>query len=399
MRLRSHSICTPDGIVDGWLEYDKGVITNIVKGADPKAVDLGTAMIIPGIFDTHNHSCNGWSISGATEQQRVDQTRHYLKALASHAVTSVFPTLFYDQPCQAGLDELATAAGFVGQLVDGACSAGVHYEGPFLNRVGEHGQRPAVHPIDLDYVRRCIELGHGRLKLMGHAPELPGSAAMTAMLVENGVTAAFTHTDCTAAQAFEAFDRGITVATHTCNVMVGIHHRDVGGMGACLLDQRVYCELIADGLHVCNDMLKLILRAKPHDHVMLISDSSHFVGLPAGHYASDGTVYNIDAQGHVYDANGSLSGSSKPVLYDIGNLVRNVGIDMTDALKMSSLYPARKYGLADRKGALEPGKDADFAIVSPSFDCLQTYVGGVKVFDHATDTDLDNPEILKKKID
>lgn len=391
---RSRKIYTPDGVVDGYMLVENGKIMKISKGNIDGARDLLNMLIIPGIFDTHNHACDGYSISGKDDEDRVRNTGAYLRGLASKGVTLVFPTLFSTEANQESLDELKTAVTFVGKDVKGAEVAGIHFEGPFLNRVGEHGQRYDTDPIDLEYVKKCIEISKGSLKLMGLAPELTGSSEMIDLLLKNGTVAAFAHSDCKSEEAFRAFDDGITVATHTCNVMVGIHHRNVGGLGAALIDDRVYCELICDGLHVCNDMLKLIINAKAHDHIIMVSDSSRFVGAPSGRYHTNNGNITVDDEGRVLDADGCLSGSSKPVIYGMKNLVENVGIDMLEAVKMASMNPCRKYGYSDCKGSLTAGKDADFVIIDPDFNVIETYSKGRKVYDFKQDTDLFNKEVL-----
>ena len=380
--------------MNGYIVIENKRIVKIAEGDAKGARDLGDLWVIPGIFDTHNHACNGYSPSGKSPEARELHTRAYLKGIAGNGVTLVFPTIFSTVADQASLDELKTAASFVGKEIDGAKAAGVHFEGPFLHRVGEHIKQYEADPIDSEYTRKCIEITNGTLKLMGHAPELPGSSKFIELLLKNGVTAAFTHSDSKSEGAFRAFDDGVTVATHTCNVMVGIHHRNIGGLGAALIDNRVYCELICDGLHVCNDMLKLIMNAKPHDHIMMVSDSSRFVGAPSGKYHFESGIMTVDQDGRVLEEDGGLSGSSKSVLFGIKNLVQNVGMDLLDVIKMSSLNPCVKYGYADRKGSLEAGKDADFVLIDSDFNVIETYSEGRKIFDCKKDVNLFNPEVL-----
>ncbi|MEA5050031.1 MAG: amidohydrolase family protein [Oscillospiraceae bacterium] len=388
MLLRSKRICAEYGVVDGFMEVKGGVIRRIAAGDCPGARDLGDLRVIPGIFDTHNHGTQGYSLWDDASGVGRDLDG-YLKGAASEGVTLVFPTLFSAAgDGERALGLLAAVAARVGRPQDGAAVAGAHFEGPYLNRVGEKGTRTPPRPIDLALANDMIDAAGGQLRLMGLAPELPGADELIDLLIDRGVTAAFTHTDCTAEQAFAAFDRGVSVATHLCNVMTGIHHRGVGGLGAALLDDRVSCELICDGLHVCNDMLRLILRAKPLDRIMMISDCTGYSGAPAGIYGGfpgSGGEIIVDGQGFVREPGGRLRGSSKPVLFGVGNLVENLGVDLSLALRLCSLNACRKYGFADRKGSLLPGKDADFVVISDDYRALETYVGGRRVFDRAAE--------------
>ena len=394
LKFRCRRIITPDGPINGYLAEEDGIITEITKDKLSDALDCGEWTMIPGIFDTHNHASCGYSPDGKTKEETELRTSKYLKALASFGVTSVFPTLFATEPDQASYDSLKVLAAFVGKLQNGAQPLGVNFEGPFLNRTGEHEKRYLAKPIDMDYVEKCFAVAPGLIRVMGLAPEHAGSRKLIEYLKAHNAIAAMAHTDADSKIAFKSFEDGITVATHTCNVMVGIHHRDVGGLGAALLDDRVNCELICDGIHVCNDMLKLILRAKSHETVMMISDSSRFVGMPKGTYLIHGETRIIDDEGRVLDTDGGLNGSSKSVLYGIGNLVQNVGIDLPAAMKMAAENPCIVYGFDKTKGSLETGKDADIVLIDNDFQAQMTYCAGRTVFMRGKDKDLDNPDLL-----
>lgn len=401
MWIRSTRIYTEDGLLDGWMRIENGKIIQLGKGEKEDATNFGDLRVIPGIFDTHIHGTQGYTMWEEGEGGDIDfQLDGFLKGVASEGVTLVLPTLFSATGDGEGaLDVLKKTADRVGKPQNGANVAGVHFEGPYLNRVGEKGLRPKTPTINLDFVRQAIEAGGGHLRLMGLAPELPQSYELIKLLTKNGVIAAFTHSDCNSSQAFAAFDQGITVATHLCNVMTGIHHRDVGGLGASLLDERVSCELICDGLHVSNPMIEIVMRAKPHEKLMLISDCTGYSGAPSGTYQGflghSGEVI-VDDLGFVREPGGRLRGSSKPVLYGIWNLVENIGLEIEDALRMAALVPARKYGFGDKKGSLKIGKDADFVVISDDYKALETYVEGRRVFERASEGDqIFNQQMLK----
>lgn len=376
------SIYTGHGMVKGSIEWDNKTVTDIraEKGSDE-------LIILPGIIDTHCHATQGYNPwAGRTRDELTRNMEGFLKGAASEGVTSVFPTMFgFNEPDQPPLALIEAAVPFAEKTGDyrGARVAGLHYEGPYLNRVGEKGVRTPPPPIDLKYMEQVIDTARGHLRLMGLAPELPGSAELTELLLSRGVAVAFTHTDCQSAEAFAAFDRGVSVATHLCNVMTGIHHRDIGGLGAAILDDRVYTELICDGLHVCNDMLRLILRAKPNDKIMMISDCTGYSGAPVGTYggfSGPDSIIIVDEEGFVRDPNGRLRGSSQCVLYGVRNLVKSCGVSLETAVRLSSGNAARKYGLTGR-GELKKGGFADLIVLNKDLELLATYVEGEKVFD------------------
>lgn len=396
MKIRSPRIYAENKTVDGYLEIEGGRIVRIGEGGCDDAWEPG-GYVIPGMFDTHIHGTQGYlpcNEDGSASRENIDG---FLKGAASEGVTSIFPTLYgYMPQGKEAVESVALLRQYAeAKECSGARIVGIHYEGPYLHRVGEQGAPVEPAKIDLDYVKKVIEAGGGWLKLMGLAPELPGAYELIDLLVNNGVTAAIAHSDCDSAAAFAAYDRGISVATHLCNVMVGVHHRNVGGLGAALVDNRVNTELICDGMHVCNDMLKIVLQAKPNDHIMIISDCTGYSGAPKGSYDSfwgEGGV-TIDEQGFVREPGGRIRGSSKSALYGVRNLVKNIGVPTEQALKMASLNPCRKYGIADR-GCLRPGNFADFVVIDDDFNVLYTFVDGKMVYDASTERD----KIFNKKI-
>ncbi len=176
-------------------------------------------------------------------------------------------------------------------------------------------------------------------------------------------------------------------------------------MGACILRDEVTCELICDGLHVSLPMVQLVLRMKDHDKIMMVSDNGNFLGAPVGHYQGTASNANNDRRtifvtedGFVVSESGRLSGSSKPVIYGIKNLVEVLGMKLEDVIKMSSLVPAKKYKLEGR-GSIALDNFADFVVIDDEYEVLATFVEGRKVFDKATTNIEINPEFLKNKLD
>lgn len=225
------------------------------------------------------------------------------------------------------------------------------------------------------------------LRLMALAPEIPGIDEVIDYLLGAGVTVAAAHSDNTYEAAHAAYGRGISVATHTGNVMTDMHHRDIGGLGAALTDPRVMCEVICDGMHICNDMLGIYFRIKDYGHFMMISDCTALSGAEPGVYDGGGLCeeLHVTNDGFVLTETGRLMGSSQPVLFGIGNLVNNVGVSLETCLEMACLNPAIMYGFADRKGTIEPGKDADLVVIDDGYHALATYACGRKVYDRAID--------------
>ena len=390
MFVRSHRIVTDQGIVDGILNLDEGRIVDILPPTARVAitVDAGNHRILPGIIDTHNHGTMGYGLMGEQADPEA-AVRGYLKGLASQGVTACLPTADF------GLFEAIVKVAQTS--VDGAKPIGIHSEGPYLKRVGEKGIDTGHPDIDLKHVQAMIDTAQGMLKLVAIAPEIPGAREAIELLTSQGVRCAFAHSNALYQETLESFQWGITVTTHTANVMAGIHHRRMGGLGACLLNDEVYNELICDGLHVANEMIELMLRVKknPFDKFMMVSDNVPMAGAPIGRYHLSGMFdVNIDEKGYCLSDTGRLCGSTLPVIRGIRNLAENLRLPLTEIVKMSSRNPAQVYG-APQKGRLAAGMDADFIIIDEDYQVLKTFSEGRCVYDAEKDTDLFNPDFLK----
>ena len=389
--IKCKQIYFEDGCKDGYLVVDgKKIVGFLGKDAQVEDyVDYSDYRIIPGIFDTHNHSSHGYAPNKTEEN-----VRGYLKGIASTGVTCILPTQEYNE----GRPDYDIIYKLSQEEVDGATIMGIHSEDTerLGHRVGENGIPIATDHIDMDLVKATWENSHGLLKLCGIAPELPGSEEAIKYLTERGVRVAFMHSEAEYAEARESFKKGITVSTHTCNVMRGIHHRHMGGLGACLLDPDLNCEIICDCLHNSPEMLELIFRVKgDFSKWMMISDSTDMTGAPAGVYIpypgyTGDEKYYITEEGFCLDENGRLSGSAKPVIFGIKNLVERLNMPIETVIKMASLNPARVYGFEETKGSIKIGKDCDLAVIDEDYNVIATYANGRKVFDKDVDKDLVN---------
>lgn len=390
MIIKSKRIICEEAIVDGYLEIEDGVIKAITPASTALTCDLdvGDHRIMPGFFDTHNHGTMGYSLMKDSDEAEV---KGYLKGLASQGVTSVFPT------CDIAM--IKTIAKMSKEVQDGASIVGIHSEGPWLNRVGEKGIKTGHPEIDLKIARTMIDDGQGKLKLVAIAPEIPGAQAVIELFLKNDITVAFAHSDDTFEEASNHIKQGVRVATHLCNVMSGLHHRDIGGLGACLLHDEVACELICDGMHVSLPMVQLIMKSIAHSRIMMISDSTPMAGAPVGVYRGFGPgmeEIHVNEEGFVLNSTGRLCGSSQGIIFGVKNLVEKLHVPIVEVARLSSLHACHTYGLQDRKGSLKVGKDADFIIINDEYDVLATYCEGRKVYDYTKDIDVFNPTFLSE---
>lgn len=398
-RIYMENVCR-----SGYLEIKDGKFVHFYEeGSDVTAcVDYGNLRIIPGIIDTHNHGCYGYSMA-SPRTPTLDEVKGYVKGLASSAVTGVLPTTTYPDSIRFIVDHMNDG-------LEGAQILGIHSEGPWGARVGEKGINTGYPAVDMKVAEEMVKAGQGHLLLVDIAPEVDNAITAIKYFADQGIKVGAYHTNANFEEANKGIDAGITVATHLGNVMTGLHHRDIGTLGACILRDEVDCEVICDGMHVSLEMIKLYFKMKDKSRFMMISDNVAYAGLPAGHYkgseinqgknkegiVSDRKTIYVNEEGFVLSETGRLSGSSKPVLYGVKNLVEKLGIPLEEVVKMSSLNPARKYGFGDTKGSIAIGKDADYAVIDDDYNCLYTYCKGREVFDYLKDTELFNKELYEQ---
>ncbi|NTW96882.1 MAG: amidohydrolase family protein [Erysipelotrichaceae bacterium] len=386
---KSSQIVLENTTKEGYLVVEDGRIIEIIDHVENcDVVDCGDDRILPGIFDTHNHGALGYSLmSGGDPLQDKKTVLSYLKGIASQGVTSILPT------SDIGLFSVIAD---LSETSEGQQIQGIHSEGPWLNRVGEKGIKTGYAEVSLDTAKKMVRLAKGKLKLVALAPEIPGISEIKDYFLSQGIHVAFAHSDCNYEESMKAFDSGISVSTHTGNVMTGLHHRDIGGLGAALAHPNVECEVICDGKHISLEMIKLYFKVKPIERFMMISDCTPLSGAPIGRYLMFKDMYaTITPEGFCLTDTGRLMGSTMPVLYGIRNLVEVLKMPISTVMQMASLNPARKYGIGDKKGSLAVGKDADFFILSADYKIKETYLKGNKIYDAKKDVSLFNPDFFK----
>lgn len=233
---------------------------------------------------------------------------------------------------------------------------GVHLEGPFLNPE-KRGAHPAAYlqPLSLDTVKTVLGDYAAIVKVITLAPELDPTGTVIPYLRSQGITVSLGHSQATAAQARTAFAQGASMVTHAFNAMPGLHHREPGLLGAALTTPGVTCGVIADGQHICPTMLDLLLRmtATPRtadsdcDPLFLVSDALAPLGLPDGTYPWDDRQMTV-TQGTARLADGTLAGTTLPLLVGVQNLVQWGLCAPERAIALATLAPRHAIGLPTR---------------------------------------------------
>jgi N-acetylglucosamine-6-phosphate deacetylase len=271
----------------------------------------------------------------------------------------------------------------------GAEIVGIHVEGPYINLKRKGAQPPeGIRDPDADQCRELLAAGRGLVRVVTLAPELPGGLDLVRLLAAEGVIPSLGHSDADYEMALAAMEAGATHATHLFNAMPAIHHRQPGLAAACLNEPGIVAEVIADGVHLAPEIVRLALRAKGADGVALITDTVSALGMPDGLYTLGS--YRVTVRGDRCTlADGTIAGSMLSMNRAVENAVRFAGVSLTEAVRMAALVPARIAGCADRKGSLEPGKDADVVGLRPDFSVAWTFARGRLVHEAPT---IDRPE-------
>jgi len=361
--LEGGRIVTPDGVLSpGWIRLAGDVIDAVGSG-DPHeqlpAVDLRGQWVLPGFVDVHVHGGGGASFTEGTS----DQARQAAAFHGGQGSTTVLASLV-----TAPLAELEARAGLLGGLADDGVIAGLHLEGPFLSpaRRGAQDPRHMIAP-DVAVFERLHAAARGHLRVITLAPELPGAFAVIQAATRAGVTVAVGHTDATAEVTLAAIDAGATHATHLFNGMRPPHHREPGAVGALLDRDEVTCEVIADGVHLDDIMVRLTARAAGPGRLVLVSDAMAAAGMPDGSYQLGSQRVSVaGGVARLLEDRAAIAGSTA-TLADVVRHAVAAGLPVSDVAAAASTTPARVLGLADRTGALSPGLSADLVVCDDDF--------------------------------
>ena len=285
--------------------------------------------------------------------------------LWSQGIDAFTPTLVTADPekiqCSLAVMRTYQAEGF-NDKPHHATVLGAHLEGPFLNPEKGGAHPPEyLQPLSIDRVQALLEPYVDVVKIVTLAPEIEAAAVVIPWLRSHNITVSLGHSLATFTQAQQAFSQGASMVTHAFNAMPGLHHRQPGLLGAALTHPHVFVGLIADGQHVCPTMLDLLLRANRgqaqgdgSSGLFLVSDALAPLGLPDGTYPWDRReIEVVDGTARLLD--GTLSGTTHPLLEGAKNLVKWGLCGVDEAIKLATDVPRQALGLS----GLAPGQPAN----------------------------------------
>ncbi|MEO3947047.1 N-acetylglucosamine-6-phosphate deacetylase [Gorillibacterium sp. CAU 1737] len=369
-------------IPNGWLLVKGTRIADLGAGDVPRSsgktiltLDAKGAWLLPGFVDVHVHGGGGADFMDAEVEAYDRIAAHHVR----HGTTSLLATTV--TASKEAIDRVLQAAhDYQEQPLRYARLAGVHLEGPFLNEQRIGAQNPAHLSLPQEeWLEEWLTAYPGLIRLQTLAPELPGAHATIRLLTEAGVTVSAGHTDATCEEVLAAADAGLTHGTHCFNAMSGLHHREPGAVGAVLSDDRITAELIADGHHVHEAVIRLVLRAKGADKVALITDAMSASGLGDGRYELGGLPVEVTDGVARIAGSGALAGSTLTMLGAFRFAVQRAGATVEEASRMASGTPARQIGQDAEFGSLAIGKRADLLLLDESLALAGVWVDGKPV--------------------
>ena len=397
MLLRCDQIVTPQGTVDGAILVREGIVEKIIgkEEIDESAsmVDYRGKRILPGLIDIHTHGYLGWK-----SQDTDPQSFHHLaRAMASIGVSGFYVTA--GEHCEDEMENLRAIADAMDQQKQGlkgeARILGIHMEGPFLNpqRKGAFAAEQLL-DVSFEKMEAYVKASRNNIRYMTMAPELDPEGKMIRWCHDHNILVTGGHTVATFEQYSKGIEQGLSCSTHTGNAMRQMDRRDPGAYGAALLSDKIMNEVICDLFHISEPMLEIMFRIKNGgmDRFIMISDSGSMSGMPSGTYVIDGRNRTISPEGLVVLDNGTISGSSKNMMYGVRNLEKIMHKPITKIIRMTSENPAALFGLS-QKGSIEEGKDADLVVIDENYHVLCTYVEGQKIV-IGENEDLVNPQFF-----
>jgi N-acetylglucosamine-6-phosphate deacetylase len=375
----------PNGVIliDGQHVVKVGRREKVKIPASATVIDDRDRVVVPGFIDIHIHGAAGHDLMEGTPEAvaavAAYLARHGTTAFLATTVTASLERTVHASRSLAEIIRASHSTHGVSDKIAGAQPVGIHFEGPFIN-VTKRGAHPAseIQKPSTETLARLFDAAGGTAKVVSLAPELEGALAVVEFARSRGLRVGIGHSNATYEEAERAIAAGATHAIHFYNAMRPFTHRDSGIVGAVLTDDRVSAELICDGVHVEPAAIRLLVKVKGLDRLVLVTDSLSAAGMPDGDYPLGDFTVHV-SKGVSRTVEGNLAGSTITLDAAARNLANYTGASYRECLACVTLNPARILGMEKQKGVIAPGTEADLAVLDQNFHVIQTYVRGQPV--------------------
>ncbi|MCQ2821614.1 MAG: N-acetylglucosamine-6-phosphate deacetylase [archaeon] len=354
-----------------------GIITDIGNLDEEGLIELPqNLLVLPGFIEIHVHGSEGSDAMDGTQED----LRTIANGLAKNGTTAFLATTMSqsEESIEKSLKAIRTYIDT--KYESGAKMIGVHLEGPFLSHdyKGAQADEFIIAPDKEEY-KRFEKASGNNLKIVSLAPENEGALELMSYMKSHGVIPSLAHTNAKYEDCVKAVNAGAQNVTHTYNAQKPFHHREVGAVGASLLLDELYCEVICDGIHISPQAVKLLYKNKPRDKLILVTDGMRAMNLGNGEYDLGGQkVWVRNGQARLKD--GTLAGSVLKMNLAIKNLMNFVHVSLVDAVKCATENPAKSLGIFDKMGSIEIGKMANFAVVDKDLNVIFTIREGKFIY-------------------
>ncbi len=331
---------------------------------------LTDEIVLPGFIDVHIHGGEGYD----TMQANYESIEKISLNLAKNGVTSFLPTTM-----SKSIEDIENSLMNIRKYMNtrnenGAKLLGVHLEGPFLSKEkrGAHDE-DCIIEIDEDLIDNNADV----IKIISLAPEKKGALELAAKY-KHLINFSVAHTNADYQTAKEAIKSGFSSFTHLFNAMSAMTHRELGSVGAALLDDDTYVELICDNIHVHSDLYNLVLRTKSEKKIMLITDCISVGGLPDGRHEIDGQIFDLK-NGLCTLQDGTIAGSILQYNTGLKNFIRSTNSDLSILSYISSINQS-KFLRLEKIGEIKTGNFADYVILDRDLNVKYTVINGKTVY-------------------
>lgn len=374
-QLKNALIFQEGNLVPGGLVVEAGLIKAVKEEEETglRTIDAGGCFLLPGFIDTHTHG--GYGLDCARGE--ADDLCHLSRRLAGQGVTAWLSTVVAG-PEERTLKVLSEVATAMARGCSGAELLGIHLEGPFISRDYRAALDPAhIREVDPELLMAYWKASGGKIRTITLAPELPGALDLISLCISLGIRVSLGHSGADWKETRAALEAGASCVTHLGNAMRPLHHREPGILGAAL-DSDFYTELICDGLHLHPAFVSLVEKLKNPGRLILVTDAMMATGLGDGDYRLGDRIVKVH-QGQSRLEGGRLAGSTLTMDQALRNLLAFTGKPLEELIPCLSTHAAQWLGIQGRKGAIEPGLDADLVLLDPDLGVRRVFCRGEEI--------------------
>lgn len=354
-----------------------GIIADIVRYDESICIEECDEKIVPGFIDIHTHGAVGFDFNHASSDDVLKAAQFF----ASQGVTSFLPTILTDE-----IDVMKKQLSIIAEArIEKNCTQiqGIHCEGPFLAKEYK-GAMPELFLKNPDEAlfSDLQKSAHNLISIITLSPELEGAAELTRILTEQGVRVSVGHSGASYEQTIRCIEAGACSATHTMNAMKLLHMHDPAILTA-VLEEDIFCEVICDGFHLHPPIVRLLLKIKGYEKIVLVTDSIMAAGCSDGEYMLGVNKVTVKGGDAKLTSTGVRAGSTLTMIQALRNVTAfsRGRVPLEKIVQMVSENPARMIGAFDLVGSLAVGKKANYVVLNKTNEVIKTIIQGVLVYE------------------